>query len=234
MNKLLMNNALVYSYPSLSVHQRTRPIVHHDQRNSGCIKGTNAPTSFFFFSPAHCKALEEKKEITEINFLSKRNNISVTSTPSFSAQLRNYTYRYVPKSNLYTNKMTGFNFFRRSSSKASSPKPATLQRTSLELFEAAVGDGASPHSYDFPALEVLEFDEKPYDSFEDLDEHQTLAITTTNEFMPPASPSPYEFNIDDEEAELRAEIELFSGPWNVDDKFRETLFDYSVGEEESC
>jgi len=122
--------------------------------------------------------------------------------------------------------MSGFNFFSRSS-RASSTASSPSQKTPLELFADYVGDGESHISYDFPPLDVLEFDAKPFDSFERLDKPTEVATAATYD-LPPANhntPSPYEFNID-LEAELRAEIALFSGAIKADDKFKETLFDW--------
>lgn len=114
------------------------------------------------------------------------------------------------------------NFFRRSPKPASSPASFTTtdsasRKSSLELFAEFVGDGDSYESYEFPPLDVLEFDAKPYDSIEVLGEPEEKPdIFTSPTTAPTGTPCPYETNID-WDAELRAEIALFCP--KVDDKF---------------
>lgn len=120
--------------------------------------------------------------------------------------------------------MSGFQFFQLS--KLSSPKPSSPAeptkrvKSSLELFAEFVGDGESTLSYEFPPLEVLEFDARSYDSFETLDEPSNVVSPATfeiHEQQTTESDGPYVFN-HDEEMELRLEVAFFSS--KVDDGFK--------------
>jgi len=183
--------------------------------------------SFLFLSSTLQGTDWEEESTRDLNFVEQNINLCYsTQSPAFQLTNKNTRTGTSPKPNLYANKMSGFNFFSRSS-RASSTASSPSQKTSLELFADYVGDGESHISYDFPPLDVLEFDAKPFDSFERLDKPTEVATAATYD-LPPANhntPSPYEFNID-LEAELRAEIALFSQAIKADDKFKETLFDW--------